>query len=154
MQMSKPHICGALQNVLSTQGLFLSRQIRRPPCCGSAGSHRFLTAETRMCFQSSPGGVLVNRVVLGQNFSPILGTFAKLQKKKKATVRVVMCVCPSVCMEQLRSHWTDLYENWYLIIFRNSFEIRQVSLRSSKNNGYWIWRPIHIFDHTIVHFFF
>jgi len=37
----------------------------------------------------------------------LLGTFAKL---RKATVSFVIPVRPSVCMEQLGSHWTDFYE--------------------------------------------
>jgi len=36
-----------------------------------------------------------------------LGAFAKL---RKATVSYVMSAHPSVCMEQLGSHWTDFYE--------------------------------------------
>jgi hypothetical protein len=37
----------------------------------------------------------------------ILGVFAKL---RKATICLIMSVCPSVCMEQLGSHWTDFHE--------------------------------------------
>jgi hypothetical protein len=33
-----------------------------------------------------------------------------------------MCVRLSFRMEQLRSHWTDLHEIWYLYIFRSSVE--------------------------------
>jgi len=38
---------------------------------------------------------------------PFLGVFAKL---RKATISFVMSVRPSVCMEQLGSHWTDFDE--------------------------------------------
>ena len=38
---------------------------------------------------------------------PYLGAFAKL---RKATIDLVMSVCPSVRMEQLGSHWTDFHE--------------------------------------------
>jgi hypothetical protein len=37
-------------------------------------------------------------------------------------------------MEQLDSHWKDFHENWKLVIFRNSVEKIQVSLKSDKNN--------------------
>jgi len=45
-------------------------------------------------------------------------------------------VCPSVRIEQLGSHWTDLYENWHLNIFRkkNYAEKIQFSLKSGNIN--------------------
>jgi len=73
-----------------------------------------------------------------------LGAFEKLLK---ATISFVMSVCPSVRMEQLRSHWTDFHEIRYLSIFRKSVEKIQVSLKSDKNNLYFTYRPIYIFDH-------
>ena len=122
IQISKPHFCQTLQNISSTQGLLLSRQMRRLACCWSAASHRFLSTETRICFQSSPCGILVNRLVLGQNFLQYSGAFAKL---RKATICFVMSVRPSVrpsvCVEQLRSHWTEFYEIWYLSFFSKIF---------------------------------
>ena len=56
-------------------------------------------------------------------------------------------VCPSVFMEQLGSHWTDFHEIWYLNIFRKTVENFQVPLKSDKNNRYFTWTPIYIFDH-------
>jgi hypothetical protein len=48
-----------------------------------------------------------------------------------------MFVCLSVRlsfrMEQLSSHWTDIHEIWYLIIFRMSVEKIQVSSQSNEN---------------------
>ena len=45
-------------------------------------------------------------------------------KLRKATVSFVpsvrLSVCPSVRVEQLRSHWTDFHEILYLSIFRKS----------------------------------
>ena len=38
-------------------------------------------------------------------------------------------------------------EIWYLITFRKFVERLQVSLESDKNNRYFTWRPIYIFDH-------
>ena len=147
IQISKPHFCQTLQNISSTQGLLLSRQMRRPACCWSAASHRFLSTETRICFQSSPCGILVNRLVLGQNFLQYSGAFAKL---RKATICFVMSVRPSV----RPSAWNNSaptgrnsmkFDIW--VFFRKSFEIFYVSLRSDKNNEYLIWRPIYIFYH-------
>jgi hypothetical protein len=80
----------------------------------------------------------------GQNYnSCILGAFAKL---RNVTISFVMSVCPSVRMEQLGSHWTDIHEIWYLCVFRKSVEDIQVSLKSDKNNGYFTWRPLYIYD--------
>ena len=66
-------------------------------------------------------------------------------------VRKILClsVSPSVFlsvrMEQLGSHWTAFYEIWYLCTFRKYVQKIQVSYTSDKNNGYFTWRPIHIF---------
>jgi hypothetical protein len=59
-----------------------------------------------------------------------------------------MYVCLSALMEQLNPHWvTILSEIWYLSIFRKFVEKIQVSLQSDKNNQYFTWRPMYIFDH-------
>ena len=76
-----------------------------------------------------PGWSFGEQSSSGTEFSRIFRRVRKIAKK--ATVSFVMCVCPSVrpsCIEQLRSHWTDFYENLYLSIFRKSFEICRVSL--------------------------
>jgi hypothetical protein len=57
-------------------------------------------------------------------------------------------------MEQLGSHWRILwnlivngfYEIWYLSIFRKFVDKIQVSLKSDKNNGYFTWKPMYIYD--------
>jgi hypothetical protein len=80
-----------------------------------------------------------------------LGAFAKL---RKATIGFVMYACPSFClsvclsvrMEHPGSHWTDFHEIWYLRIFRKSVEKLQVPLKSDKNNWYFTWRPMYIYD--------
>jgi len=46
-----------------------------------------------------------------------------------------MSALPSIRMEQLGSHWTDLHEIWYLTIFRKNVEKIQISLKYDKNNG-------------------
>jgi len=63
---------------------------------------------------------------------PLLGAFAKLLK---ATISIVMSVCPFVRMEQLGSHWTDFHEICYLSILRKSVDKIQVSVKCDKNNG-------------------
>ena len=55
--------------------------------------------------------------------------------------------CPSVRMEQLGSQWTDFHEIWNLSIFRNSVDKIEVLPKSDKNNAYFTWRPMYIFDH-------
>jgi hypothetical protein len=65
-----------------------------------------------------------------------VGSFTKW---RKATISYVtwLLVWPSVHMEQLVSHWTDVHKIWYLKIFRKHDEKVQVSLKSDKNNWYW-----------------
>jgi hypothetical protein len=65
-----------------------------------------------------------------------------------------MSVRLSVRMEQLGSHWTDFHEIWYLRILRNSVEKVQVLLKSDKNERYFTWRPMCIFQSYLAHFFF
>jgi hypothetical protein len=50
-------------------------------------------------------------------------------------------------MEPLGSHWTGFNEIWYLFIFWNCVEKIQFSSTSDKNNGYFPWTAIYIFDH-------
>ena len=45
---------------------------------------------------------------------PFLYAFAKL---RRATI--IFVLCPSIHMEQLRSHWTDFHIIWHLNIFDN-----------------------------------
>ena len=48
-------------------------------------------------------------------------------------------------MEQLDSHWTDFHEIQYLSIFQKQFDEIQVTLKSDKNGGYFVWRFIYIY---------
>jgi hypothetical protein len=57
---------------------------------------------------------------------------------------------PSVCTKQLGFHRTNFLKIWYLSIFRISVEKKQISLKWDKNNGYFTWRPIYIFDHILL----
>jgi hypothetical protein len=58
-------------------------------------------------------------------------------KFRKATISFIMSVRLFVRMEQLGSHWTDLYEILYLSICEKSIEKIQVSLKSDKNNRHF-----------------
>jgi len=57
-------------------------------------------------------------------------------------------VCPPVCMGQLGSHRMDFHEIWYLSSFKKSVQKIQVLLKPDKNNRYFTWKPVYIFDHT------
>jgi len=59
------------------------------------------------------------------------------EKLRKTTVIFVMSVRPSFRNEQLGSHWTDFEEICYLVIFRQSVQKIQVSLKSDMNIGYF-----------------
>ena len=53
-------------------------------------------------------------------------------------------------MEQVGSHWADIHEIWRLNIFWKSVKKIQVSLKSDKNNRYFAWRVIYIFDFIML----
>jgi len=73
-----------------------------------------------------------------------LSDFGKL---RKATTGFVMSVRLSLRMGQFGVQWMDFHEIWNFSIFQTSVKKIPVSLKSYKNNGYFTWRPIHIFDH-------
>jgi len=80
-----------------------------------------------------------------------LGAFARLRKKRllaSSCLSFRLFVRPSFRMEQLGSRWTDFYEILYLSIFRKSVEKFYVLLKFGKNNGYFTWRPKHIYDYN------
>ena len=72
---------------------------------------------------------------------------------RKATVTFVMSVRLSVHMEHLSFQWTDVYEIWYLNIFRKSAQKSQVSLKSEENNGYFTWKHMYIYDNISLNSF-
>jgi len=49
-------------------------------------------------------------------------------------------------MEQLGSHWTDFHQILYFNILGKSVDKIQDSLKSDKNNGYFAWTRIYIYD--------
>jgi hypothetical protein len=74
-----------------------------------------------------------------------MASFDALQKLRKANMSFVMSVCPSVRNSSAVTGM-DFYEIWYLNIFRPSVEEIRVSLKSDKNNEYFTWRPMDIYD--------
>jgi hypothetical protein len=87
-----------------------------------------------------------------------LGAFAKL---RKATISFVMSVCLSVCLPSCLSVRPSVrpsacnnsapterifmqFDIWGF--FRKFVEKIQVSLKSDKNNGYFTWTPLYIYD--------
>jgi hypothetical protein len=75
-----------------------------------------------------------------------LGAFAKLPKEN---ISFVMSACPFVRMKQLGSHWVDIHEIWYLSVFRKSVEKIQMSLKSDKNNSYFAWGCLFIYNMSL-----
>ena len=87
---------------------------------------------------------------LSDSFPFSLGTFAKLWK---ATISFIMSVCPSIHMEQLGPHYTNIHEIWYLRVFQKFVEKIQVWLKSDKDNKDFTWRPTYIYDHILLNSF-
>jgi hypothetical protein len=69
----------------------------------------------------------------------------ELVKSRKAGISFVTCLSPSVRTE-LGSHSKDFHEVLYFNTFRKYVEKIRASLKSAKNNGYFSWRSIYIFD--------
>jgi len=56
-----------------------------------------------------------------------------------------MSFCPSARRER-GYPWAEFHEVWCLSIFRKPAETIQAVLKSDKNNGYFTWRPVCIYD--------
>jgi len=63
-------------------------------------------------------------------------------------------VCLFVRMEQLVSHLKRFHEIWRLSVFRKSVEKIRVSLKSDTYNAYFTWRPMSIYDHNSLTYFY
>jgi hypothetical protein len=74
-----------------------------------------------------------------------LGAFAKL---RQATIRSVMSAClsvgRSVCPHE--TTWLLLDGFPWSLTCEDSSKLCQVWLKPNKNNGYFTWRPIYIYD--------
>jgi hypothetical protein len=71
------------------------------------------------------------------------GRIRKISKNNYKLLHVSLC--PSVRTEQLGSHWADFHKILYLSICRKSVEKIQISLKSNKNDGYFIWNQFTFF---------
>jgi hypothetical protein len=49
-------------------------------------------------------------------------------------------------LKQLSPHCMDLHEIWYFFIFWNSVKKIQVLFKYDKNNRYFTWRLVYIYD--------
>ena len=89
--------------------------------------------------------VLPSIRTLSHSFTPLVPhpcilPFYKVRSQnceKRQLALSFLSICPSVCMEQLGSNWTDFNEILYLSIFGKYVETVQVSLKSDNNNGYF-----------------
>ena len=72
-----------------------------------------------------------------------LAVFVKL---KKTTMIFVMCVRLSAWINSTSTG--RIFVKFGIWIFFENIEKIQVSLKSDKNESYFTWRLIHIFDHT------
>ena len=85
--------------------------------------------------------------VITRVYTHVLGAFAEL---RKTTIRFVvrLPVRPSVC--EHGTTWSPLVGLCWDLIFENfSKYVRliQATLTSDRNNGYFTWRLVYIFDH-------
>jgi hypothetical protein len=71
--------------------------------------------------------------------------FARL---RTATTTFVMSVCPSDLMEQLGSHWANIFD--IRAFHENLSRKSRVSLKSDKNNTYFTRRRSHICDNILL----
>jgi hypothetical protein len=73
----------------------------------------------------------------------------RIRKTAKSDCFVVS-VCASVRME-LGYHWTDFHKVYiWVCVFRKPVEKIQVSLKPDKNNGYFTWKSIYIYDSIVL----
>jgi len=72
--------------------------------------------------------------------------FLVVSQNAKFTVTYVMSVCPFVCTVPLGCQLIDFHEIPYLSIFWIFINNFHVSSKSDKNNSYFKWRPMFIYD--------
>ena len=87
----------------------------------------------------------------------VLSFFGAFAELRKTIISFVMSASPpipsSVCPHGTTLLPTDGFSrNFSLSIFRKSVEKIQVSLKYYKNNEYFTWRPIYIFDDISLSF--
>ena len=72
--------------------------------------------------------------------------FAKLWK---ASISFVMYVCLSISMEKLGSQ-QQIFTKFGIWVFLRNLEEIQVLLKSDKNNRYFTWRRLYIWDNILL----
>jgi hypothetical protein len=109
----------------------------------NSGTFRHLKMWPLYCFETSgnriPGESVLCPITTVALF---LGAFAKLPK---APVSFVMSVRPSICVEQFGSHWTNIHEIWWLIIFENLSRKFQLNWTLSRITG-----TLHADQYTVM----
>jgi hypothetical protein len=63
--------------------------------------------------------------------------YVRLSVRLSICMSVCLSFCLTVRLEQLDSHWSDFYEDWYLSIFRKSAEKIQVSLKLDNKSSHF-----------------
>jgi hypothetical protein len=65
---------------------------------------------------------------------------------------ICLSVCLSVCTEQVDSYNKDFHEIWFFNILRKYVEKIKFWLKSGKNNGYFAWPLMYIYDNISLNF--
>ena len=95
---------------------------------------------------NDPEGLTVNKTYTFQHSKCFQGRSQNCEKRQLTSS--CLSVLLTVRVEQLGSHWMELLEILYLSTFRKYVKIIQVSLKSDKDNAYFTWRPIYVYDHV------
>jgi hypothetical protein len=77
----------------------------------------------------------------------ILGAFAEL---RQVIISIVMSVRPSVCPHGTTRVPVDGFSR-YFTLFRKSVAKIKLASKYDKNNGYFTWRPMWIYDNISLH---
>ena len=139
---SLPTECNCEFRLIPKTKSYMRRQLNLKMFCCWLTSHRGITLQNSLVYRQ-PGLIPKNSVFLSHRCD-----FEwRARNLRKATVSfVISLVRPSLRIQQLVSHWTGFPIMWHWSIFRKSIEKIQVSLKSDKNNGYFTWRHILIYD--------
>ena len=82
-------------------------------------------------------------------FSWFFWRVSKDEKSSRLLHRALLSGSPSVCMEQLASHWMNFREILYPELLLKSVEKIQVWLKLSNNIMHYIWSPKYIYDFCV-----
>ena len=124
-----------MQEFLNVITLYFSQRSRHDCMAAANASLGDLRTWTHHVYQ-----LQCNAVWNTYNYWPFLGPFAKFWKAS-------ICFVMPVRVKQLGSHWTDFSWNFLFEYSWKMFEKKQVSLKLDKNNRYFGWLQIYLFDH-------